>query len=311
MRTTDPARTAGAAAIGSELSERTRRRRGPTRPSFCFLAAWLALSTARPAAAAAGTQGREPADSLLAAIATRALASEQVLPWALGLVDSIGGRLSGTPAGTRAEAWAAAQLRTLGFDTVWFETVPFRAWERGSASAAVVEPGALAGHAVAVAAWGYSPPAELTGAPVVDLGRGDAAALQRVADAAKGAILLCDAVPPELIHAASAAGAAAILRISPDPGRLVQARVAPVEKPPAPLPVAATSLEDGLWLRRQVAYGDLRLRLSLGPSIREGEARNVVGEWRGRAQPTEVVLLGGHLDAWDLGAGAIDRKSVV
>lgn len=293
------------------MSGRTRLRRGPTRPSFCLCAGLLALSTAGPAAAQAPARGDAPRDSLLAAVAARALASEWVLPWALGLVDSIGGRVSGTPAGARAEAWAAAQLRALGFDTVWFEPLPLQVWERGSASATVVEPRSLAGRAIAIAAWGYSPPVELARAPVVDLGRGDTVSLHRLAEVAKGAVLLCDAVPPQLLAAAAAAGAAAILRISPDPGRLIQARVAPAEKPPAPLPVAATSLEDGLWIRRQLAYGDLSLRLSVGAVIREGEARNVVGEWRGRAEPNEVVLLGAHLDSWDLGAGAIDNASGV
>lgn len=285
--------------------------RGPARPSFYFLLAAAALVQAGAAAAQTAPGRLGPRDSLLSALAERALASEQVVPWALGLIDSIGGRLSGTAAGARAETWAAAQLRAIGLDTVWMETVALRTWERGPASAAVVEPAALAGRRIAVAAWGYSPSAGIARAPVIDLGRGDTASLRRVGGGAQGAVLLCDAVGPELMAGAASAGAVAILRISPDPGRLVQARVAPVEKPPAPLPVLATSLEDGLWLRRQLAYGPLRLALAVETKIGEGEARNVVGELRGRAEPGEVVLLAAHLDSWDLGAGAIDNGSGV
>ncbi len=291
--------------------------RGPLWPSSCFpagaLAAGLVLAALGPSGLAAQTAPARlsPRDSLLTTVANRALASERVLPWALGLVDSIGGRLTGTPAARRAEAWATTQLRAIGLDSVWTETVSLSVWDRGPADAVVAEPAALAGRHLRIAAWGYSPGAFLDRAPVVDLGRGDTTALRRAGEQARGAVLLCDAVGAELVREAAAVGAAAILRISPDPGGLVQARIAPVERSPAPLPVLATSLEDGLWLRRQLPHGELRLGLNVETRTWEGTSENVVGEWRGRAEPGEVVLLGAHLDSWDLGAGALDNGSGV
>jgi carboxypeptidase Q len=234
-----------------------------------------------------------------------------VVSWALGLVDTIGGRLSGTAAGARAEAWALARLREIGVDSAWLEPVAFWAWERGPATMTVSAPAALAGRPLAVSAWAYAPGGMLSGARVVDLGRGDTLALRRAGPAVRGAVLLCDAVGPELVRAAAEAGAAALLRISPEPGRLLQARAVAVERPPAPVPVWTTTLEDGLWLRRMALYGDVRVDARVDARAFEAQAHNVVGQWRGRAGGDEVVLVGAHLDAWDVGAGAIDNGSGV
>ncbi|MBI4513489.1 MAG: Zn-dependent exopeptidase M28 [Gemmatimonadetes bacterium] len=289
----------------------------------CCAAIALALAPGGAAAAIQATRPRmpaplqalpgqlEPRDSLLAAIAARAIASERVVSLALGLVDSIGARLSGTPAGARAETWALAQLSDVGLDSVWAEPVPLRVWERGPADITVASASALAGRRIRVAAYGYSPPAHRLNVPLVDLGRGDPAALRRVRQSASGSILLCDVVVEELVQEAAAAGAVALLRVSMEPGTLIQGRMAPAARPPAPLPVLATTLEDGLWLRRQLAYGEVRLDVNVQTSLRDGEARNIIGEWRGRAAPDEVVLLGAHLDSWDLGAGALDNASGV
>jgi len=76
-----------------------------------------------------------------------------------------------------------------------------------------------------------------------------------------------------------------------------------------PIPAAALSVEDAELLHRLLARGPVRVRLDLdcGPATPATvESANVVAEVRGRERPEEVVVLGAHLDSWDLGTGAID-----
>src|SRR4029078_4669417 len=74
------------------------------------------------------------------------------------------------------------------------------------------------------------------------------------------------------------------------------------------IPAASIAGEDANRIVRLTAQGRrVRMRLTIeshfGP---EAESANVVGEIRGREKPEEIVLLGGHLDSWDVGAGASD-----
>jgi Zn-dependent M28 family amino/carboxypeptidase len=73
------------------------------------------------------------------------------------------------------------------------------------------------------------------------------------------------------------------------------------------IPAAALSPPDAEQLERLVARGSVRLRLTLTPGTRrDARAKNVIAEVRGRERPEELVVVGAHLDAWDLGTGAVD-----
>jgi Zn-dependent M28 family amino/carboxypeptidase len=91
-------------------------------------------------------------------------------------------------------------------------------------------------------------------------------------------------------------------RRDPHTGAMIYAESAPK------IPAAALSVPDAEQLDRMVARGKpVRLKLVLTPTIREGAtAETVVGDLVGREKPDEIVLIGGHLDSWDLGTGAID-----
>src|SRR5260370_33716132 len=81
-----------------------------------------------------------------------------------------------------------------------------------------------------------------------------------------------------------------------------------VYDPAAPkIPAAAISVEDAELMRRLLARGPVRARLALGCKwLPDADSANVVAEVRGRERPEEVVLLGAHLDSWDLAQGAND-----
>jgi hypothetical protein len=79
-----------------------------------------------------------------------------------------------------------------------------------------------------------------------------------------------------------------------------------------PFPAAALSGSDADLLERLSAAGPVTVRLTLGCRWRsEVEGANVIGELEGASRPGEIVLLGAHLDAWDVGAGAIDDAAGV
>ena len=77
------------------------------------------------------------------------------------------------------------------------------------------------------------------------------------------------------------------------------------------IPAAAMSIEDADLMHRLLAKGDrVRMHLVLTPrKLPDVESANVIAEIRGREHPEEIVLIGGHLDSWDLGTGAIDNGS--
>jgi carboxypeptidase Q len=74
------------------------------------------------------------------------------------------------------------------------------------------------------------------------------------------------------------------------------------------IPAAAVSLEDAMMMRRLMARGQrVRVHLEMGAStLPEALSHNVIGEIRGRERPDEVVVVGGHIDSWDVGRGAQD-----
>ncbi len=76
----------------------------------------------------------------------------------------------------------------------------------------------------------------------------------------------------------------------------------------APIPAGALSVPDGDLMRQLFARGGpVRMKLVLTPAFKgEGVSGNVIGEIPGTSAPQQIVLIGGHLDSWDLGTGAVD-----
>jgi Zn-dependent M28 family amino/carboxypeptidase len=73
------------------------------------------------------------------------------------------------------------------------------------------------------------------------------------------------------------------------------------------IPAAALAIPDAEQIERLAALGPVRIKLVLTPTVADNAPSwNVVGEVRGSERPDEIVLIGGHLDSWDLGTGATD-----
>jgi carboxypeptidase Q len=239
------------------------------------------------------------------------------------LTDEVGGRVSGSPEMAKAVEWAVAAFRAAGV-AVHTEsyTLP-HAWSEGATRLDVLGPVTFPVSLVSV---GLSPAtsAESLEAPLVFIGHGTEADFVRAGAPLKGAILLVHTevsytwsdlfreydIPPPVIERAVKAGAAAILWTGERERKLLYRHSNSPDGRLEALPQAILAREDALRLERTaVTYpGKVRLRLSL-PNRISGpvEQENVIGEIRGYEKPDEIVVLGAHLDSWELGTGALDN----
>jgi hypothetical protein len=242
------------------------------------------------------------------------------------LTTEVGPRLAGSAADLRAREWALAKFRELGFDKVYSEPVTFPLWQRRSESGAIVAPFP---QPLVLTALGYSPgtPAGGLTAQVVKFTSLDAL---KAADPAsiRDRIVYVDyrmhrqkdghdygmgsAVRTAGAVIAAAKGAAGYLLRSAGTDahqRIAHTGVTGFRDPKArAIPAAALSNPDADQLDRVLAYGKpvtVRMDLDCG-IVGEYTGANVIGEITGRRHPDQVVAIGGHLDSWDPGTGAID-----
>jgi len=223
----------------------------------------------------------------------------------------------------RAADWAEAKLKSLGFENVHREEFPMKAWIRGTESARVTAPVPLSlavtalGGSVATPTDGIEAPvalfrtyADLLAAPPGSLAGKIAVVTQRMVRSQDGGGYGAGN-PIRRAGASEAAkrGAAAYLlrSLGTDNHRLPHAGAMNYADGVAKIPAAALSNPDADQLERLAARGAVRIRLVLTPTERDdAKSWNIVGEIKGRERPDEVVLIGGHLDSWDLGTGATD-----
>lgn len=238
-------------------------------------------------------------------------------------------RLSGSEGAEKAVRWAEARMRELGLEHVRLEPCSVPHWERGTVAQLLLEgPAAVRGANLSVLALGGSvgtPPEGLT-ASVLEVKSFEE--LESRAASVPGKIVLFNRpLNGALLDTFAAYGAAVDQRTegAERAGRLgaaavlVRSMTARSDDFPhtgamrygdgtARIPAAAVSTRAADTLSALLAAGeDVRVRLRLDcRTLEDVPSWNVVGELVGRELPGEVVLVGGHLDAWDVGQGAHD-----
>jgi carboxypeptidase Q len=233
------------------------------------------------------------------------------------LTDLFGARLSGSDNLKRAIDWAVQTMKADGLENVRAEPVMVANWVRGRESAEIVDPPQ---HTLAMLGLGGSIGTPRGGieADVLTVTTFDE--LQARSAEARGRIVLLnaafttysDTVTFRTSGARIAAqhGALAVLIRSVGPVGLRTPHTGAVQYMPGQpqIPAAAIAAEDANRIARLTARGRrVRVRLNMeARTERDVESANVIGEIRGREHPEEIVLLGGHIDSWDVGAGASD-----
>jgi hypothetical protein len=254
------------------------------------------------------------------AVRDKALADRTAWNVVESLTTEIGPRPVGSPAMERACDWGVATLKALGFENVHVESFITPAWSRGAESAEVVAPYP---QKLAILGLGNSSPTSTGGLTAeIVLFTSYQAMLDQPEGALKGRIAVVtgrmlrtqDGSSYGAINAqrsrgpveAAKRGAVGYLirSLSTDDTRLPHAGSAA----PGGIPAAALSTADAELLEHMVARGKpVTVKLDMASSVNpKAQAWNVVGELRGREAPDDVLVIGGHLDSWDPGTGAID-----
>ncbi len=241
------------------------------------------------------------------------------------LTTEIGPRMAGSAAYDRATAWAQEKFRALGYDRVYLEKCTFPTWHRGHESAEVLSPFP---QRLAITALGGSVGTGKTPleAPVVEFATLDAlkaapdgslagkiAYISNRMQRARDGSGYAPAVKARAgASDAAAKGALALLirSIGTDSDRLPHTGNQRYAQEGRRIPAAALSNPDADLLSNMIRRGrpvTLRLDLDVGATGVTKTEYNVIGEITGRGRTgDEVVVIGGHLDSWDLGTGAID-----
>ena len=265
-----------------------------------------------------------PVDPKVAALRELALRDEIAFSIVEGITTEVGPRMDGTEAEARARSWAVAKLKTLGFKHVRIEPFALPVWERGAESASVVAPFPQPLRIVGLGNSGATPPGGLT-LPIAyfatfnDLQLAPAGsltgkiafvsnAMQPTQDGSSyGSEGAARFVGPS-VAATKGAAAIVIRSIGTDHGRGPHAGVTDFAPGITPIPAAALSIADAENLERMVKLGKpVVLHLALDDrQVGMRMSGNVGAEVPGTDPAAGTILIGGHLDSWGLGTGAID-----
>lgn len=287
-------------------------------------AAAAASAPAAATASAAATAPAVPRDPNVDKLQLAAQVDSHAFDMVRSLVDEVGPRLAGSLGDKAAVAWALRTMKEKGLENVRAEKVMVPHWERGAESGRILAPHA---HTLAITALGGSvgTPGKGLEGEIVMVESLDAMAAMDEAKV-KGKIVFFSAAMTRtkdgsgygkvagMRHrgavAAAKKGAIGVLlrSLGTDHDRLPHTGAMAYEKDVPKIPAAAISVPDAELLERLVGQGKpVRVSFSLGAKLLpDAESANVIGEVKGREKPEEIVLLGAHLDAWDLGQGAID-----
>jgi len=240
------------------------------------------------------------------------------------LTTEVGPRMAGTEQDALGVKWAIAKFNELGFDKVWTEPVTFPTWKRGEEHAVITSPYkqnimiTALGRSVATAPEGMS--GEIVQFDTLD------DLIKAEAGMVNGKIVFISKKMPRYkdghgygqtvtarskgaIEAAKKGAKAIIIRsVGTDSDRLPHTGNMNYEEGVEKIPGAAISNPDADLLMNMLKRGKpVQFHMTL--TAQKGEdytSQNIIGEITGTDYPDEVILLGAHLDSWDLGTGAID-----
>ncbi|PYT66097.1 MAG: peptidase M28 [Acidobacteria bacterium] len=239
------------------------------------------------------------------------------------LTDEVGGRVTGSPEMAKAVEWGVAAFRAAGIDVHTEEYTLPAAWGEGHTRLELLGP---VKFPIRLKSTGWSPATTPGGieASVIDVDNGSEDDFARVARSLKGAILLVHTDigttwadlfneylrPPAIIDHAVRGGAVAILWMGARERLLLYRHTNSLTGEIDKIPQALLAREDAMRLARTVAAYPGKVRVHFDMPNKTGgpiQQENVVGEIRGYEKPDEAVILGAHLDSWELGTGALDN----
>ena len=233
--------------------------------------------------------------------------------------ETIGHRLTGSENGKKAEQYAYDLLKSYGFSNVKFQPFEVESWSRGTLAVTIgnslqnLQP-------IKSVSLAHSPVASDITLEVVDMGNGVEDDYLANPDKVKGKIALVylgvlpgsKAGTPGLHRSEKTAiatkyGAKGIIVINTADKGVLLTGTASVTGKLIPIPAVCVGKEDGLALKEQLKNGPLYSHINMTNHSGMIKARNVVATIKGASIPNEKIVVGGHLDSWDLATGAMDN----
>ena len=260
------------------------------------------------------TKKEETQAELFARIDTEIKANAKGYSTLKEATETIGHRLTGSENGAQAEEYTYTKFKEYGFEDVAYQTFEVEAWARGEVSLEIND------EPVKVVTLGHSPiEANVTG-EIVDMGNGLEADYAANPEAVKGKIsLVYIGILPgspeglsnlhrsEKTALAIKYGAIGIIIANQVDNGVLLTGTASVTGELIPIPAVCIGKEDGMALKETLKTGKASAQISMTNTSDMIKARNVVATLPGSEIPNEIIVLGGHLDSWDLATGAIDN----
>ncbi len=243
------------------------------------------------------------------------------------LTTEIGARLPGSEADAKAVAWMKERFETIGFDKVYLEPVSYGWWVRGKETASVVTPfpqqlyitalggsegtnGDLEGQVI-----GFQTLSDLASADSADVKGKIVYIAQRMEKTINGAgygQVVAQRSSGAKVAGAKGAIAVIIRSVGTDSDRFPHTGMMRYDDNGPQIPAAALSNPDADQIERLLARGEVTMTMNIEAGFTGTyHSSNVIAEVTGVTKPDEIILIGGHLDSWDLGTGAIDDASGV
>jgi len=287
--------------------------------TLCLLGLLVAPAAADGPANGALVATQSITDPVTAGLVARARGERGSFSKLDRLCTDVGARLSGSPQMARAVEWAARTLEAEGVPKVWQEPVQVPHWVRGAESLVMTAPHerpmSMLGLGMSVGTAGLE-------AEVVVIRK-----WEELGPEVKGKIVLFDVPMPDGLPAvrnygktvgyrvggadkAAAHGAVGMLIRSITTRSLYTPHTGALRYSgeQTKIPGAAIPTEDADLISRMITAGQtVRVRLQMGAeTLPDAESHNVLGEIEGSEHPDEIILIGAHLDSWDVGCGAHD-----
>ena len=231
---------------------------------------------------------------------------------------TIGHRLTGSANGAKAEEYAYNLLKSYGCD-VKYQPFEVESWDRKTIS---VKIGSSASSLAPVKAvtLAHSPVAANVTADLIDVGNGLEADYQSLGDKVKGkiALIYLGVLPgspqgtrslhrSEKTAIATKYGAIGVIIINTVKNGVLLTGTASVTGKLIPIPAVCIGLESGMELKEKLKAGNQIATIEMTNFSGLIKARNVIATFKGTEFPKEKIVVGGHLDSWDLATGAIDN----
>ena len=233
---------------------------------------------------------------------------------------SIGHRLTGSENGHKAEQFIFDKLLKYGFEDVSFQEFEVDAWSRKSIIMTLTTNSQTA--ELSAVSLGHSPVEANVSAAIFDMGNGLVEDYENIGDSLEGklALVYIDILPEtsegkknlhrsEKVSLAIKHGAAGIIIFNQVPNGVLLTGTGSVTGELLSAPAVCIGYEDGLTIKELLADDPESVSASINMTNYSGpiKARNVIATLPGSSLPDEEVIIGGHLDSWDLATGALDN----